>query len=79
MVSPLHVEIVVIAQYVHNAVGGGTTVEYVTQHMQCVYGEPLDEVAQGDDKVVGTACGDNGADDDINIRLLVGNHRTLMQ
>ena len=47
--------------------------------MQLVDGQPLYDVADGDDEIVGTSCGDNRLDNHVDIGSLVGIVGSLMQ
>ena len=44
----------------------------VSDDMEGVDGETLDEVAHRNDEIVGTFRRDDGADDDVDVCLLVG-------
>ena len=79
VVAPLDVQVVIGAQDVHDFVGALATVEHIAQNVQTVDGELVDEVAHGDDEVVGTACADDGAHNHVDIALLVGVAGALMQ
>ena len=71
MISPLDIEVVVGAEYVHNLVGIRTTIEHIAEDVKLVDGELLNKVADGNYEVVGTVDIDDGADDYIYISLLV--------
>ena len=71
MVAPLDVDVVVLRQRVHDEVRALAPVVDIAQDVQAVDGEPLDEVAQGGDELVGAVGGDDGADDAVEVVLLV--------
>ena len=79
MVAPLDVEVVIVAQYIHDFVGTRSAVVYIAQDVQHVDGELLYEVAHGDDEVVGPLRRDDGAHHYVYIGLLVGVARVLVQ
>ena len=72
VVTPLDVKVVEAAQDVHDLVGTGTAVIHVSQQVQHVDGQLLDEIAHGDDELIDAVGRDDGADDHVNIGLLVG-------
>ena len=43
----------------------------ISQDVELVYGQPLDEITNGNDEVVGTLGVDNGLNDDLIISLLI--------
>ena len=57
----------VLAQGVENDMCTRSAIVDISKNVQLVDGQPLDDVANGDNEVVGTACGDNGIDDDIDV------------
>ena len=71
VVAPLDVEVVVSAQGVHDDVRPRSPVVDVPDDVQLVDGEPLDEVADGNDEVVRPSRGDDGADDLVHVGRLV--------
>ena len=79
MVAPLDVDVVEVAERVHNKVCARTAVVNVAEDVQAVNGQALDEIAEGDDEVVGAARADDGADDDVEVGLLVVVVGTLVQ
>lgn len=60
-----------MAHLVEDDVGSRSTIVDVAEDVQLVYGKPLYHVSDGDDKVIGTACGYDGVDDDVDISCLV--------
>ena len=79
VISPLDIEVVVGAEYVHNLVGIRTTIEHIAEYVELVDGELLNKVADGNYEVVGTVDIDDGANDYIYISLLVGVESRLME
>ena len=79
VVAPLNVEVVVITQDIHDQVCPGTSVVDVAYHVQQVDRQPLDQVGQSDDEIVGPTCGDDGSDDLIDIGRFVGFDGRLVQ
>ncbi len=71
VVAPRDVPMLVLAHHVENLMCPGTAVENIAEHVQVVYGEPLYDIGDGDDEVVGTAGGDDGVYDAIDICGLV--------
>ena len=61
----------VLAQGVENDMCASSTVVDIAKDVQLVDSQSLDDVANGDNEVVGTACGDDGIDDDIDVSGLV--------
>lgn len=72
VVAPLDVEVVELAEAVHNEVGAGATIEDVAENVKSLDGEALDDVAEGCNKMVGTTSIYNGADDGLVVAMLVG-------
>ena len=79
MVTPLDVEIVEIAQDIHNLVGAWATVIDVAQEVQHVDGQLLNEVAHGNDEIINALRGNDGLDDHVHVGLLVGVAAVLVQ
>ena len=79
VVTPLDVEIVEVAQDIHNFVGAGATVIDVAQEVQHVDGQLLDEVAHGNDEIINAMRRNDGLDDHVHIGLLVGVAAVLVQ
>ena len=71
MVAPLDVPAVVFFHEVHDDVCAGSSVVDVAKDVQLVDHQPLDDVGQGDDEVVGPSGRDDGLDDDFVISNLV--------
>ena len=71
VVAPLDVDVVEVAERVHDKMRARTAVVDVAEDVQAVDGQALDEIAEGDDEVVGAARSNNGADDDVEVGLLV--------
>ena len=71
VVAPFDVQVMVVAERVHDEVGAGSPVVYVAEDVELVDGQALDQVAQGDDEVVRAAGRDDRVDDDVEIGLLV--------
>ena len=71
VVAPFDIQVVVVAERVHDEVGTGSPVVYVAEYVELVDGQTLDQVTQGDDEVVCTASRDDCVDDDVEIGLLV--------
>ena len=79
MVSPLDIEVVIVAQGIHDNVWAGTSVKDISQNVKHVNGKPLYQVAESDDEVISPVGIDDGADNDIDVGLLVGVHAAFMQ
>ena len=79
VVTPLDVKIVETAQDIHDFIRAGTTVIDITQDVQHVDCQLLDEVAHGDDELIDTMGRDNGPDDYIDIGLLIRVGAMLVQ
>ena len=71
VVAPLYIPTVVMAHLVEDDVGSRSTIVDVAEDVQLVYGKPLYHIGYGDDEVVGTSCGYDGVDDDVDISCLV--------
>ena len=71
VVSPLDVPRLVSPHDVHDDVGSRATVVDVAKYVQLVDGQPLDDVAQGADEIVGTSCRYDGVDNDGHVSGLV--------
>ena len=54
------------------------TIVDITEDMELVDGQSLDDITNGDNEVVGTACGDDGVDNHTYIGSLVVVGETLM-
>ena len=50
-------------QQVKDDVGAGAAVEQVAHDVELVHGQPLDELAETDDELIGAAILDDAADD----------------
>ena len=57
----------VLAQGVENDMCTSSAVVDIAKDVQLVDSQSLDDVANGDNEVVGTACRDDGIDDDIDV------------
>ena len=79
MVSPLDVKIMESAKHIHDLVGTWSAVKHVTKYVKGVDGELLNQVAYGDNEIVGTTSGYDGLDDNVNIGLLVAVGGILVQ
>ena len=79
VIAPLNVPAVVAAESVHNDVGSGTTVVDITENMQLVDNQSLNDIAYSNNKVVGAACSDNGLDDGTDVIRLILVVGTLME
>ena len=79
MVTPLNVEIVEVAQHIHDFVRTGATVIDVAQEVEHVDGQLLDEVTHGNDEVINAMCRYDGLDNHVHIGLLVGIAAVLVQ
>ena len=79
MVTPLDVEVMVVTKCIHDDMCARTTVVDIPHDVQGIDCKPLDKVAHGDDEVVRTLGRDNRADDDVDIRVLVGLYAGLVQ
>ena len=69
----------VFAQGVHDYMRPRPPVEYVSEDVEGVDGETLYEVAHRHDELVCPAYVDDGADDDVYVRLLVRAGAALVQ
>ena len=78
MIAPLDVEIMVIAQRIHDDMSTWTAVIDVTYDMQQVNGKALNQVTHSDDKVISTSSRYNCTDNHIDISMLVGLNARLM-
>ena len=79
MVAPLNVEVMIIAQSIHDDVCSGTTVVYIAYDMKRINRQPLNQITHGYNKVIRPLGRDNGTDNDIDISMLVGLDSRLMQ
>ena len=79
VVSPLYIEVMIVAQRIHDDVRTGTTVEYIAQDMQRVDGEALYQVTQSHYEIIGTVSIYYGTYNYIDIRLFVGVHTAFVQ
>ena len=77
MIAPLDVPRVILSQRVHDLMGTRSSVVDIAQDMQLVDGQALDNVADGDDEVIGATCGDDGINDDIDVSSLGSDFETL--
>ncbi len=71
VVAPLDIHIVVAHQQVEDDVRAGAAVEQVAHDVQLVHGQPLDELTETDDELVGAAIFDDAADDLAVVEVLV--------
>ncbi len=76
---PLYIEMMVVAEGIHNNMGTRTAVVDIADHMQDVDRQALDQVAHGDDEVIGPAGRDDRVDDLVHISRLIRFDRRLMQ
>ena len=79
VVAPLNVEVVVIAQSIHDDVRSGTTVVYITHNMKRINSQTLNQITHGYNKVIRPLGRDYGADDDIDICVLIRLDRRFVQ
>lgn len=61
----------IVAQGIHDNVWAGTSVKDISQNVKHVNGQPLYQVAESDDEVISPVGIDDGADNDIDVGLLV--------
>ena len=71
MVAPHHVEVLVVAEGLHDEVCAWSSVKDIAEQVQFVYGETLYEVTDGYDKLVSPLCVDDALDDDIVVLVLL--------
>ena len=71
VVAPLDVDVVEVAERVHDKVCARTAVVDIAEDVQAVDGQALDEIAEGYDEMVSAARTNDGADDDVEVGLLV--------
>ena len=71
MVTPLDIEVMVVAKCVHDDVGTRSTVVDVTDDVQQIDCQALDQVTHGDDEVVCAAGRDDRVDDLVYISRFV--------
>ena len=71
MVTPLDIYIVEVHELVHDNVRTRSTVEDITDDMQAVHGQVLDQIAECHDELVTHLDVDDGVDDFIIINFLV--------
>ncbi len=79
VVAPLYVEVVVIAQCVHDDVRSGAAVEDVAEDVQLVDAQALYQVADGADEFISPSGGHDGLDDAVEVGLFVVVLRGLVQ
>ena len=79
MVSPLDIEIMIIAQRVHNDMRTGATVINISDNMQRVDGQPLDQLTHGYNEGIGTFRTDYGTDDNIDVSMFIGFYTRLVE
>ena len=79
VVAPLDVEVMVVAQDVHDQVRTRSSVVNIANDVQQVDGQPLDQVGERNDKIVSTSRGDDRTYDLIHIGRLIRLYRRLMQ
>ena len=73
MISPLDIHRMILHQRIHDNMGTRTSVINIPYNMQMIDNQPLDQVAQGNDKVRCPPNPDNSMDDLIVIAFLIGN------
>ena len=71
MITPLDVKIVVLAECVQDDMGSGSSVINIPHNVQQVDGQPLDQIAEGNDEIVGTPRCNDGVDNLIDVGRLV--------
>ena len=71
VVAPLDVHIVVAHQQVKDDVGAGAAVEQVAHDVELVHSQPLDELTETDDELIGAAILDDAADDLAVVKVFV--------
>ncbi len=71
MISPLNIEVMVIAQRIHDDMRARTTVVNIAYDMKRVNSQTLNQIAHSDNEIVGTLGSDNRADNYIDISMLV--------
>ena len=71
VVAPLDVHIVVAHQQVEDDVRPGAAVEQVAHDVELVHRQPLDQLAEADDELIGAAIFDDAADDLAVVEVLV--------
>ena len=69
----------VIAKDVHDVMRPVSSVEDVAQDVERVDGQALDQLAEGDDEIVGSTGADDGINDYTDIGLAVRKHGVVMQ
>jgi AspT/YidE/YbjL antiporter-like protein len=79
MVSPLDIEIMIIAQRVHNDMRTGAAVINISDNMQRVDGQPLDQLTHGYNEGIGTFRTDYGTDDNIDVSMFIGFYTRLVE
>jgi len=70
---------VIVLQHIHDFVRPGSTVIDVTENMELVDGESLDDVGNGNNKGIGAPRVDDGVDNHVDICSLVRIFRALME
>ena len=79
MISPLNIEVMVIAQRIHDDMRARTTVVNIAYDMKRVNSQTLNQIAHSDNEIVGTLGSDNRADNYIDISMLVRLDRRFVQ
>ena len=79
VITPLDIPVMIVFHEVHDEMGSGATVIDVAENVQLVNGQSLNDITNGNNKVVSSARRDDGVDDDIHIGTLVGIVGALMQ
>ena len=69
----------IVAKDVHDVVRSVSAVENVAQDVEHVDGEPLYQVTERDDEVVGTSGADDAVHNDFHVCLLVGQDGAFVQ
>ena len=72
VIAPLDIHAVMLQQRVHDDIRTGASVENIAHQVQLIHSRPLDEVADGGDKVRRLADLDDGGDDVFEVVPLVG-------
>ena len=77
VIAPLHVHRVILAECIQNDMRSRPPVENISHNVQMVDHQPLDQVAQRDDKFLRPANADDGVDDLVIICLFILHLRLL--
>ena len=79
MVTPLDIEMMVVAKRIHNDMCSRATIVDIADHMQQVDRQPLYQVTHGDNEIVCPPGRDDRFDNLVHIGRLVRLDRRLMQ